>query len=224
MFEARFDRAFHALKRDAYAWGGLQKGKNKNLIARSLSPTEGKKRKSKLFWGDSGENWNPTSSGDCSIISASSPRLHLQVCHAFSSSSSLHPISLQSLPLFISPSRALSFPFPSLFISHWKTTLAPPLCCLIFFLFISHPKTTPASPLCFLIFFLFISHPVTRKQPCPSSLLFKFFSLHLSPSHLTPLLCFLIFFLFKSKGRIPYLFISPPENNPFPLWFLIFFI
>ena len=92
----------------------------------------------------------------------------LQVCLAFSSSSSLHPIYLQSLPLFKSPSlppepfylkqktvlrspsllslhlsRALSFPFPSL---HLKIAPAP-------FASTLHPKTAPTPAPCFLIFF-----------------------------------------------------------------------
>ena len=61
-----------------------------------------------------------------------SPLLHLFIPFLFnlSLSSSLHL------------SRALSFPFSYLFISHPKTTLAPPLCCLIVVLFISQSKAT----------------------------------------------------------------------------------
>ena len=157
VFEARFDHAFHILKRDAYAWGGLQKGKNKNLIARSLSPTEGKKKKANCF----GEIREKTGTLP-QAATARSSRLHLlgfisryvtlsPLLHLFISS--LFNLSLSSS---LHLSRALSFPFPSLFISHPKTTPAPPFCCLIFFLFISHLKTTPAPPLCFLIFFFFI--------------------------------------------------------------------
>ena len=136
-----------------------------------------KKRKSKLFWGDSGENWNPTSSGDCSIISASSPDsryLFIPSIFNLSLSSSLHPFlpspSISSRKLFCAlPLFYLSIsPEPFLSLSHLSTRKLPLLLLL-------QPFTRKlACSFCFLFFFLINSKgrsldlPLRAPYPLPT--------------------------------------------------------
>ena len=102
--QARFEPAFHALRMYTYAiWGvccGLRKGQKKKTLKQRL-PIFGPFTYFRRLRAITTEE----------LLQLQSHRLHLQVCSALSSSSSLppspHPIAQPSrppaLPLFISP-------------------------------------------------------------------------------------------------------------------------
>ena len=160
---------------------GLQKREKKNLTARSLSPTKGKKRKRKLCWG---ENWK------------NKPYLKRRLLDHLGFISRY--VALSPLHLFI----------PSLFNLSLSSSLH--LFRFVPFLSLSssHPKTAPSAPLLrspLLHFFIpsLFNLSLSSISPSLPSPFFPFpISLHLSTRKL-PLLLFAsyFFFLFKSKGR-----------------------
>ena len=162
-------------------WPSKKENKKPNCSI-TFSYRRKKKRKHKLFWG---ENWKNKPYLKRRLLDHLGFISKLQVCLAFSFSSSLHPISLQSLPLFISPS------------------------LLIRSLSSSHQKTAPSALLLhspFLHFFIpsLFNLSLSSISPSLQSPFFPFpISLHPSTRKL-PLLLFayyFFYFLFKSKGR-----------------------
>ena len=192
MFEAHFDRASHALKRDAYAiWGAyvaFRKGKEK-LTAQSLSPTE----ENVSYFGEKSWKTKPYPQAatarsfrrrrpllnhfsNCDLISASSLGMSRFLLF-FISSSHLSSIS-PSLHLSISSDPFPFFPFLHLI---QKLRLLLLYCALLFFISSSHLSSI--SPSLHLSIstdpFLSLSHLSS--------------SLHPKTTPSAPL-CFLIFF------------------------------
>ena len=178
VFEAHFDRAFHALKREHTLGRPSKKEKQKPNCSITFLPKEKKKKKQTVF-GRFGRKLEPYLKR----------RLLDHLGFISRLQESLHPIYLQSLPLFIFPSlppepfylkqktvlrspsllslhlsRALSFPFPSL-----------------------HSKTAPAP-------FASTLHRKTETAPAP-------FASTLHPKTGLLLLLLFFFFLINSKGR-----------------------